>query len=340
MKEKVLTISIASYNVESCLSKAVDSIVNCRNLDNIEVLIVNDGSKDKTAEIGRDYENRYPESVRLIDKKNGGHGSTINSGIENASGKYYRSLDADDWVVTESLDRLVERLQQTDVDMVLCGYNECIGEKTILMEDFKRLKDDTIYQLSDIVHSIKWMCYHSLVYKTKILQENKIAIDEKCFYVDNEYAIYPLPFINTVLYFSEPVYCYRIGVEEQSISPTSRMKHIRDSEIVSYHVLERINCLTDSVDTSLINYLYWNTSRICGWHFCSLLYFAPDNDKRRELESFDKEIFRTNKQIYDGMLSYFRETKSPYYLPMKILRGTGYKLYNMYGRLRHLVKRA
>lgn len=340
MKEKILTISIASYNVENCLSKAVDSIVNCRNLDSIEVLIVNDGSKDRTAEIGKDYEKRYPESVRLIDKKNGGHGSTINSGIENASGKYYRSLDADDWVVTENLDRLVEKLQKTNVDMILCGYNECIGEKSILMEDFKSLKDDIIYKFSDIVRSVKWMCYHSLVYKTKILQENKITIDENCFYVDNEYAIYPLPFINTVLIFSDPIYCYRIGVEEQSISATSRMKHIKDSEIVSFHVLESVTSLTDTLDTALLNYLYWNTSRICGWHFCSLLYFAPDNDKRSEIKSFDERISRTNKQIYEGMLLYFKETKSPYYLPMKILRRTGYKLYNLYGRLRHFVKRA
>lgn len=339
MKEKILSISIASYNVENYLSKAVDSIVNCRNIDKIEVLIVNDGSKDGTAEIGRDYEKRYPESVRLIDKKNGGHGSTINSGIENASGKYYRSLDADDWVVTENLDCLVEKLQKSDVDMVLCGYNECIGEKTILMEDFKDLKDDTIYKLSDIVRSTKWMCYHSLVYKTKILQENNIIIDEHCFYVDNEYAIYPLPFIKDVLYFSDPIYCYRIGVEEQSISSTSRMKHIKDSEIVSFHVLENVTRQTDNLEKNLLNYLYWNTSRICGWHFCSLLYFAPDNAKRSEIKSFDESIYRTNRHIYEGMLSYFKETKSPYYLPMKLIRGSGYKLYNLYGRLRHLVKR-
>lgn len=339
MNKKILSISIASYNVENCLGKAVDSIVNCRNLDKIEVLIINDGSKDSTAEVGREYEKRYPESVRLIDKKNGGHGSTINSGIDNASGKYYRSLDADDWVVTENLDRLVEKLQKTDVDMVLCGYNECIGEKTILMDDFKDLKDDTVYKLSDIVRSIKWMCYHSLVYKTEILKENKIIIDENCFYVDNEYAIYPLPFIKNVLYFSDPIYCYRIGVEEQSISATSRMKHIKDSETVSFHVLESVTRQTDRLEKNLLNYLYWNTSRICGWHFCSLLYFAPNDDKRREIKSFEERISSINKKIYEGMLSYFKETKSPYYLPMKILRITGYKLYNMYGRVRHFVKR-
>lgn len=340
MDKKILTISIASYNVENYLSKAVDSIVRCKRLDAIEVLIVNDGSKDKTAEIGRAYEKKYPDSVRLIDKENGGHGSTINSGIENASGKYYRSLDADDWVLTDNLDALVERLMQSDADMVLCGYNECIGDRTILMDDFKSLKDNTTYQLTDLVRKIKWMCYHSLVYKTKILQENNITIDENCFYVDNEYAIYPLPFINTVLYFSEPVYCYRIGVDEQSISAVSRMQHIRDSEIVSYHVLENVTLVADCVDEALISYLYWNTSRICSWHFCSLLYFAPDNNKRIELESFDKKICGIKKQIYDGMLSYFRETKSPYYLPMKILRVTRYRLYNMYGRVRHIIKRA
>lgn len=310
MQEKLLTISIAAFNVEHCIRKALDSIVSAKRIDDIEILIVNDGSEDGTAEIGAEYEKRFPDSIRLISKSNGGHGSTINTGIENAHGKYFRALDADDWVETDNLDGLIERLSDIDVDMILCNYNECIGDKVIFMQDFKEIEDNHKYQFNEIINSIQWMCYHSLIFKVSILKEYKIRLDEHCFYVDNEYAMYPLPYVNSFVFYSKPIYCYRIGVDEQSISATSRMKHIQDSKRVSYHVVRFLNEIESEINKSLYTYLERNVSRICAWHFNSLLYFAPDNEKRKEIAHYDYMIKKKNISVYHGMLQYYKETKS------------------------------
>ena len=96
--EKILTITVPSYNVEKFLENTLDSFVDERVLDAIEVLVVDDGSKDRTAEIGKGYEAKYPGTFRVISKENGGHGSTINRGIKEARGKYFKVVDGDDWV--------------------------------------------------------------------------------------------------------------------------------------------------------------------------------------------------------------------------------------------------
>ena len=110
MEKKVLTVTVPSYNVEEFLEECLDSFVCPEIMDDIEVLIVNDGSTDSTAEIGRRYEEEWPGTFRLITKENGGHGSTINRGVEEASGEYFKVVDGDDWVNRKAFVKLVREL--------------------------------------------------------------------------------------------------------------------------------------------------------------------------------------------------------------------------------------
>lgn len=129
--EKILTVTVPSYNVEKFLENTLDSFVDERVLDDIEVLIVDDGSKDKTAEIGRKYEEKYPDTFRVISKENGGHGSTINRGIGEAKGKYFKVVDGDDWVDQDGFAELIQRLKTCDADYVFTNYyevNDVTGE--------------------------------------------------------------------------------------------------------------------------------------------------------------------------------------------------------------------
>ena len=119
---KLLTISIAAYNVEMYIEKLLDSIIDSGKLDEIEVLVVNDGSKDKTVEITNKYVKRYPNSIYLINKPNGGHGSTINTGIKNAHGKYFKAIDGDDWIDSTNLAKLIENMKKTNSDLILCNH--------------------------------------------------------------------------------------------------------------------------------------------------------------------------------------------------------------------------
>ena len=123
---KIFTVTIPAYNVEKYLDEILPTYLDERLLDDIKLLIVNDGSKDSTAEIGRRYEEKYPNTVRLINKENGGHGSTINTGIKEASGKYFKVIDGDDWVDTEELVKFIAYLKNADTDIILTPFNRVI----------------------------------------------------------------------------------------------------------------------------------------------------------------------------------------------------------------------
>lgn len=125
---KILTIIIPSYNMEELLGRCVDSM-SPEKLKNVEIIIVNDGSKDKTIDIANKYKNLYPDVVIVIDKKNGNYGSCINEGLKIATGKYVKIIDADDWVDSKSFKSFVEKLQETNSDLVLTNFNYILNDK-------------------------------------------------------------------------------------------------------------------------------------------------------------------------------------------------------------------
>ena len=120
--EKVLTVIIPTYNMENYLRYCLDSLLIKEFLKQLEVLIINDGSKDGSSVIGHEYEQLYPEIFRVIDKENGNYGSCINRGLKEAKGKYVKILDADDSFNTDNFESFVSFLIQTDADLILSDF--------------------------------------------------------------------------------------------------------------------------------------------------------------------------------------------------------------------------
>lgn len=127
--QKVLSISVAAYNVEKFIEQCLDSFIDPAILDRVEVLVTDDGSKDRTPEIVSTYEKKYPGTFRLISQKNAGPGSTVNSGIKHATGKYFRMVDGDDWVNTAQMGAFLDILEKTNADMV-CADHCCVDHET------------------------------------------------------------------------------------------------------------------------------------------------------------------------------------------------------------------
>lgn len=237
---KVLTITVPSYNVEKFLENTLDSFMDERILEDIEVLIVDDGSKDDTAKIGKTYEEKYPDSFRVISKENGGHGSTINRGIKEAKGSYFKVVDGDDWVDQEGFYQLIQKLKSCDADYVVTNYYEVDdGTKEKTPVSFNWLPADKNLEFSAIAKETK-ISMHALVIRTAILKDHNIRLDEHCFYVDVEYILYPIPYVNTVVYFDIYVYMYRLAQATQSVSMAGFKKHIQNHIDVIYHVLDYI----------------------------------------------------------------------------------------------------
>ena len=135
--EKLLTITVPTYNVEKYLAQCLDSFVLEEDRELLEVLIVNDGSTDTSADIAKTYVERYPDVFTLINKENGGHGSTINAGIKAATGKYFKVVDSDDWVDKAAMKNLMECLKKSDSDLVYSNYywiDNRTGKKSVEFE--------------------------------------------------------------------------------------------------------------------------------------------------------------------------------------------------------------
>lgn len=225
--EKILTISIAAYNAEKDITRCLDSLIATGIMEKLDVVIVNDGSTDQTAEIANSYVEKYVDSICLINKRNGGHGSTINASIEVAKGKYYKILDSDDWVESLNLKKLVNFLEENDIDMVLNPYHEISYSDHSIRKLVKYEKEKLIYNKKYDISALNdnhVLFMHSLTFKTDIMKKMGSIIDEHCFYVDMEYCIFPMLYVKSFACLDFPVYQYLLGSQTQSMNMQNMIK--------------------------------------------------------------------------------------------------------------------
>lgn len=265
----LLTIAIPSYNVEKYIKGGVKSLLRSKYASELEIIIVNDGSKDKTIEksneLLKNYKGKKP-ILKIVDKENGGHGSTINKAIELATGKYFRLMDGDDYYITENLDKLLEKLKEENSDIVLTKYIEDFAITAVYnpTDFYPNLVPGVQYNLDEMYYNgneYGFIQYGPLLptstYKTKVLKDANFKIDEHCFYVDMEYNL--IGYINskTVVYYPLDIYNYYLGRQGQSISKESYKRNILHHEKVCIRLVDEFikkeETLSESKKSYLIN---------------------------------------------------------------------------------------
>lgn len=315
---KILTITIPSYNVEKYIDKCLNSMLVEDILEDIEILIVNDGSKDSTPQIARRYVERYPQTVRLIDKENGGHGSTINAGIQEATGKYFKVVDGDDWLKTENLIPFIELLKNREEDVIASNFL-CVRDETyeIISEKYVT-SDHSLYgtvrnmdkgEIKDVIKM------HGLTIRTSILKENTITIDEHCFYVDAEYIAYPMPYVSTIYYDPLFIYMYRLGRNGQSMDIHSMQRNRAMHRKVLDSLLTFYDHLPD-VTEGKKNYIEKVIGQVVENQFQIYISMGTEKEIQKETALWDKNLRRE----YPGVAS--SVTKKS----ISMLRATNYKI--------------
>ncbi len=221
---KLLSITVPCYNSQDYMEKCIDSLLV--GGEEVEILIVDDGSTDRTAEIADDYQAKYPTICRAIHKKNGGHGSAVNTGIENATGLFFKVVDSDDYVKEMAYRKILLTLSDLvggdqHLDMLISNFvYDKVGEKRHKVMRYNHmLPTDQIFTWKDIknVHKNKVLLMHSVIFRTKLLKECGLKLPEHTFYVDNLYVFQPLPFVKNMYYVDVNFYYYFIGREDQSV---------------------------------------------------------------------------------------------------------------------------
>lgn len=326
--DKVLSVIVPAYNVALYLEHGVSTLLDHENAGKIEIIIVNDGSKDRTVEVAGRLREKYGDDIIVvIDKENGGHGSTINAGLKVARGKYVRVMDGDDWVNSRDLAKLIDRLGQTDADIVITDYSEDIAVSNLLLlrTNYMFMVPGQEYQFDDLCYNVYgfWNWGPILAtgnFKTKMLRDTQFTLTEKCFYIDMEFDVYSILKANTIIYFPLDIYRYYIGRSGQSISEEAYRRNFKQHETVllniiriydqypmskgkRWYVLNKIiNPMLIAHYTILINYLHSGEEY---WAFEQKLRQYPEVYEQPEIATRMKRLHRlTQGKLvqYDGLI--------------------------------------
>ncbi|MDO4519815.1 MAG: glycosyltransferase family 2 protein [Eubacteriales bacterium] len=230
---KLLSVAIPCYNSEAYMEKCINSLL--KGGEEVEILIVNDGSKDRTAEIADRYAAEYPTIIKAIHQENGGHGEAVNAGIRNATGLYFKVVDSDDWVDETALHKILETLSAAvkgpkTLDLLISNfiYDKQGATHKKVMQYRRHLPVGELFTWDQVKHlpKGKYLLMHSMIYRTGLLHECGLELPKHTFYVDNIFAYDPLPYVQNIYYLDVNFYHYFIGREDQSVNEQVMIRRI------------------------------------------------------------------------------------------------------------------
>lgn len=302
---KLLSFAVPCYNSEAYMEKCIESLLPGGK--DVEILIVDDGSSDRTAEIADAYAERYPGIIRAIHQPNGGHGAAVNTGLKNAAGIYFKVVDSDDWLDRDSYLRVLKRLRtliklNTLPDMFLANYvYEKEGSKHKKVMRQKGFPKEKMFGWDDVGHLVKghYILMHSVIYRTQMLHDCGLQLPEHTFYVDNIYVYKPLPYVNNMYYMDVDLYRYYIGREDQSVNEQTMIRRIDQQIRVNKIMFADVNLLAvkdKKCRRYMFNYLEIVTTITVT---LAILSGTKENlNKRDELWAYMKQ---TDRQLYNKL---------------------------------------
>ena len=301
---KLLSVAIPCYNSEAYMKHAVETLLV--GGEEMEILIVDDGSKDRTYEIGKELEEQYPTIVRVIHQENGGHGSAVNTGLREATGIYFKVVDSDDWVKEDALLEVLAVLKRmvedgANLDMLICNYvYEKVGEKRKKVVQYRNaLPQNQMFTWDDISHFRigQYILMHSVIYRTKLLRDCGLELPKHTFYVDNIYVYQPLPAVKTMYYMDLNLYRYFIGREDQSVNENNMMKRIDQQLFVTKTMID-LHDLNKLKDKKLRNYMMKYLGIMMTISSVFLMKLGDEESLRKKdelweyLKNKDKKVYR------------------------------------------------
>ena len=293
---KLLTFTIPCYNSQDYMRHCIESILP--GGEDVEILIVDDGSKDDTAAIADEYAEKYPTIVKAIHQENGGHGEAVNAGIRNATGLYFKVVDSDDWVDWNAYQTILAKLREiaggsVALDMLLANYvyeKEGAKHKRVMRQT--GFPKDQIFTWSDVRHFYKghYILMHSVIYRTKLLRECGLELPKHTFYVDNIYVYKPLPHVRTMYYMDVDFYRYFIGRDDQSVNERVMISRI-DQQIRVNKIMVDAFDLWKIPNRKLRHYMFNYLEIITVISTIMLIRSGTEEnlEKKRELWKYIKE---------------------------------------------------
>lgn len=299
MSKKILSLIIPTYNMESLLPRCLDSLLIKEILDFLEVIVVNDGSKDDSLRIANEYKNGYPNSVVVIDKPNGNYGSTINAALPIAQGKYVKIIDSDDWFNSDALITFIEKMKVVDCDMVVSHFSIIHENGTKELSKYnvygKEVYEyDKVYDFDKVLSDgyIRFFLMHAIAYRTDLLRKKCYKQTEGISYTDTEWSAYPMFWVQSIVFFDINLYQYNLARDGQTMSPAVLFKSLSQLEKVTFQLISYYDSFDlSSLSEERLNFLqkyYRNRIRIL--YKCFLLDIPRANFDVKQFEVLDSKL--------------------------------------------------
>lgn len=240
---KLITFAVPCYNSAAYMEHCIQTLLV--GGEDVEIILVDDGSSDETPAIADRYAEQYPSIIRAIHQPNGGHGEGVNQGLRNATGVFYKVVDSDDWLNEESLHRVMAKLREfveqgQELDLMICNYvYEHVEDQTSHAVNYKNVfPENKVFGWEDVgrFRESQYLLMHSAIYRTELLRSTGMELPKHTFYVDNIFVYQPLPFVKTMYYMNEDLYRYFIGRQDQSVNEQVMVKRV-DQQIRVTHIM-------------------------------------------------------------------------------------------------------
>ena len=306
--EKLLTIIIPTYNMEKYLNQCLDSLLTEKARDLLDILVVIDGSKDRSSEIAHGYADKYPETVRVIDKENGNYGSCINRGIIEGRGKYVKILDADDRYDITVLDDYLDALAKVDVDLFLSDTLQVTEDGETVKEIRLPMPAGEILSFDDY-SKVDELPMHSIAYRLENVRKLGYRQTEGISYTDTEWAFFPMQAVKTCCYFPKPLYRYLIGRAGQTMAPEVYKRGRSQELIITKRMVEFWDVLPVEGRAYFDQYLLHRLRRIYMQNM--VRNEDGDNEFLIEMDKFIKNHSTRLYELLDECL-YGRREKIPF----------------------------
>lgn len=279
MNTKVLTVIVPAYNMQDYLEKCLDSLViEMPLMDKVEVVVVNDGSRDGTSSIAHSYAERYPDSFRVVDKPNGNYGSCINVALAQAKGTYVRVLDADDFVDSRNFAKYVERAAEEAgkgpdcVDLIVTQYESVNPEGVRLSLTDYGLGEERYMALDEVLSTGKRFTIHSVTYRLEILRRISYRQTEGISYTDTEWIIEPMVGVRKLLYLPIVVTRYLVGRGGQTTEDRTFARKFNQVVAIAKNIVSRYERLSDLACESARAYYREQVEGVLRMvYYCTLL---------------------------------------------------------------------
>ncbi len=332
---KLITFTVPCYNSAAYMDHCIQTLLTAG--EDAEILLVDDGSTDETGAIADRYAAEYPNVVRAIHQENGGHGAGVNQGMQNATGLYFKVVDSDDWLDTEALAQLMEKLRRFEepVDLILCNYvYEHVEDNSQRVVRYRKvLPTDKVFGWDEVgrFNATQFITMHAAVYRTEVLRKTGIRLPKHTFYVDNLYVYQPLPDVETLYYLDVDLYRYFIGRADQSVTEENLIRRI-DQQILVTKIMVDVHDLQalEARNKRLALYMYHYISIMLM--ICTIyLMMSGTPESREKSDALWQWLKDTHPAIFRRMR--YRSANVAFLLPGKVGRDIDLFFYKLLRRI-------